>query len=254
MKRRQLLQGLGGLTAGAIAPVLWASRTQAKPSKSGGGTLSIRYLGHSAFVFNGDGVTILANPFLPGGCTAKLPLPKVPAQVVLVSSHLLDEGYVEQLVGKPRILASPGLYRVQGIQFQGIRTDHDRLQGRRFGTNVVWRWSQAGISIANLGGAAAPITTEQQVLIGRPDVLILPVGGGDKTYTPAEAKATIELLQPRIVIPSQFRIMGADDTCTLQPLKDFLSLFPANLIRRSGSTLSLSRGSLPREGFLIYTL
>jgi L-ascorbate metabolism protein UlaG (beta-lactamase superfamily) len=252
MNRRQLLQVLGGFAGGAIAPSLLTSQAQA--AKRGSGTLTIRYLGHSAFLFTGNGVSILSNPFLPGGCTAKLPLPKVGAQVVLVSSHLLDEGYVEQLQGKPRILASPGLFRVQGIQFQGIRTDHDRLQGRRFGTNVVWRWSQGGISVATLGGAVAPITTEQQVLIGRPDVLILPVGGGEKTYTPEEAKATIELLQPRIVIPSQFRVMGADATCTLQPLKDFLALFPANIVRRPGPTLTVSRSMLPSQGFLIYTL
>ena len=49
------------------------------------------------------------------------------------------------------------------MQIQGIAIDHDRQGGKRFGTNVAWQWTQGGIKILHLGGAAAPINIEQKM-------------------------------------------------------------------------------------------
>ncbi len=245
MKRRHFIYA-GATAATAIATSVLAPPTVAQTA------VSIQYLGHSCFLFSGDGRRILVNPFRPAGCTAGYRRPNVAADVVMISSRLLDEGAIDGLPGNPRLLAQPGAYDISGLNVQGIRTDHDRVGGRRFGVNVVWRWTMGGLTIAHMGGAASPIGTEQQILIGRPDVLLVPVGGGPKVYTPDEARQTIQTLNPRLVIPTQFRTGAADSSaCDIQPLDDFLTVMSGTSVQRRGDTLSLSRSSLPADGMRI---
>jgi L-ascorbate metabolism protein UlaG (beta-lactamase superfamily) len=216
--------------------------------------LSIRYLGHTCALFTGGGTRILLNPFRSLGCTAGYPAPKVGADLVMISSQLLDEGAVEIVPGNPRLLYEPGVYQVNKIRIEGIRMDHDRVGGRRFGVNVAWKWRQAGVNILHLGGAAAPISVEQKILMGRPDVLLVPVGGGPKAYTSEEAKQAVEALNPRLVIPTQYRTKAAKEGCDLVSVDSFLSLMSGVPVRRGGSTVTLGRGDLPSKGMVIQVM
>lgn len=255
MKRRQFIYHTGGsllatLGIGAIAP--WQPAAQAQATDS----VTIQYLGHTCFLFSGDGRRILVNPFRPIGCTAGYRAPQVATDLVMISSRLLDEGVTEGIPGDPRVLFEPGVYQFTGMQVQGIRTDHDQQGGRRFGFNVVWRWNQGGLTIVHMGGAAAPVTVEQQILIGRPDVLLIPVGNGPKAYTPEAAKAAIAVLNPRLIIPTQYRTQAADSaSCDILPLDNFLALMQGTPVQQAGSdTITLGQASLPQAGAQIEVL
>ena len=251
MRRRQILRlAQGGLisafTAGIIAD---AANSQTNSN------LKLQWLGHLSFLISDDVTSFLTHPFYPAGCTAKLPAPSAKSDYILISSRLFDEGYLENLPKDARVLSEPGSYNLKGINLQGITMDHDRIGGRRFGRNVAWRWKQAGIFVLHLGGAAAPITASQRILMGRPDVLILPIGGnaqGDdpmqvKAYSPQEAKAIVQELNPRIVIPTHYRTDKSSDSCKLSPVDDFLALMPQDTIQRlNGSTLELNASNLPQ--------
>lgn len=241
-----LLTALGtGLTAG-FQPYL----AQSSPS------LSIQWFGHTCFLFTGGGQRILVNPFRAIGCTAGYREPKVEADIVMISSRLLDEGTVEVLPSDPQLLFEPGVYQLENLSIQGIRTDHDRRGGRRFGINVAWSWTQAGVKILHLGGAAAPITLEQKILMGRPDVLLLPVGNGPKAYAPEEAKQAIQTLNPKLVIPTHYRTQAADtETCDIVPLEAFLTQMEAVPVRQPGSdSITVQPTDLPAEGPVIQVL
>jgi L-ascorbate metabolism protein UlaG (beta-lactamase superfamily) len=247
MKRRQLIQYAGAGLLGTIG-------TRWLPAQAADG-VTIQSLGHMAFLISGNGVRILTNPFRSAGCTAGLAAPKVNADLVLISSQLLDEGAVDVVPGNPRLLYEAGSYDTNGIKLQGISMFHDRNDGNRFGTNVAWRWTQGGVSIMHLGGAAAPINVEQKILMGSPDVVILPVGGGPKAYTAEEAKAALQILNPKIVIPMQYRTGAAKkDQCDLTGVDDFLKLMTGTTVRRPGASLSLSKGSIPKEGMIVQVL
>lgn len=250
MKRRQVMRyaGVGLLTAVGAG----LSSSFASSLAQAGQSVTVQYLGHTCFLFTGSGVRILVNPFRSLGCTAGYKPPKVVADLVLISSQLLDEGAVEILPGNPRLLYEPGSYQVNGRQIQGIRMDHDRVGGRRFGVNVAWRWKQGGLDILHLGGAAAPITTEQQILMGRPDLLLIPVGNGPKAYTPEEAQQAIEVLKPKIIVPTHYLTKAAaKGACDLVPVDNFLTLMKGTPMQRVGSSITLSRGSLPGTGSVI---
>lgn len=250
MKRRQFVQSVG---AGALMTLAWDTIAPwQRADAQGASSVTIQFLGHTCFLFTGDGRRILVNPFRSIGCTAGYREPKVAADLVMISSRLLDEGVTDGLPNNPRVLFEPGVYQFTGMQVQGIRTDHDDLNGRQFGVNVVWRWNQGGLNIVHLGGIAAPLTTDAQILIGRPDVLLVPVGDGPKAFTPEEAKAAIELLNPRLVIPTQYRTQAADaNACDILPIDNFLSLMQGVPVQQVGNSITISQGSLPTSGYQI---
>ncbi|NJK34185.1 MAG: MBL fold metallo-hydrolase [Oscillatoriales cyanobacterium SM2_2_1] len=251
--RRHLLQRvlpLGMLsTAAAIATAQAQNRPPAPPStnpKSDPKSLQLRWFGHFSFLISGGNARILTHPFRAAGCTAGLSIPRQDKDLVLISSRLLDEGFLNDLPPDTQVLSDPGSYTLAGLSFQGIRMSHDRVNGRRFGTNIAWRWQQAGIRLLHLGGAAAPLTSEQRLLMGQPDVLILPVGGGPKAYTAAEAKEVATQLNPRLIIPVHFRLPRAAASCDLAGVEEFLSLMPAEQVQRlKTNTLSLTANKLP---------
>lgn len=255
MKRRQLIRyGIGGAVGAIAAHWLSSAPTLAQSSSD---SLNIQYLGHTCFLFTGgNGLKVLVNPFRPLGCTAGYPVPQVEADVVLISSFLLDEGAVEEVPGNPRIITQSGDYRVENTKFQGISTPHDREGGRRFGKNIAWRWNQGGITILHLGGAAAPITIEEKILMGSPDLVLIPVGGGAKAYNPQQAKEAIAALNPKMVIPTQYLTAAADKAnCDLVAVEEFLNITSEMEVKKlDGNTISLKPADLPEEGTLVRVL
>ncbi|MEO0868619.1 MAG: MBL fold metallo-hydrolase [Cyanobacteria bacterium J06642_11] len=252
MKRRQLLQNAGAAFVGTLGLGI-ASNWQTYQAQTG--SLQITSLGHMCFRFSGGGATIVTNPFDPRGCTQGYGLPSLEGtDLVLVSSRLLDEGFIPETAPVVDVLDAPGAYEINGLDIQGVGMPHDREGGRRFGNNTAWLWSQTGINVVHLGGAATPIALEDKILIGRPDVLLVPVGGGPKAYNPAEAVAAVNDLQPKIVIPTQFLTSAASSSCGLEAVDAFLAMMAGTPVDRVGSTLTLQKGSLPASGMRIKVL
>ncbi len=252
MKRRQLI-GYAG--AGLLTTMMTIGSQLRADSAQSGDSLSVQWLGHTCFLFTGGGARILVNPFRPVGCTAKYRPPLVSADLVMISSQLLDEGAVENLPGNPKLVYEAGVYDFKGIKFQGIALNHDRKGGKQFGTNVAWRWTQAGINIIHLGGAAEQISLEQKILLGRPDVLFVPVGGGPKAYNPQEAQQAVQTLNPKLVIPTQYRTQAADPAnCAITPVDQFLTLMGGNVRRNNSDIITIGKRDLPSSGSAIEVL
>lgn len=248
MKRRQLMRYAGAgllttLSTGLVSGIRAAGAATANDS------LSVQWLGHSCFLFTGSGKRVLVNPFRQLGCTSGYRLPKVAADFVLISSQLFDEGAAEGLPGTPRILFESGVYDIGVIKFQGIKIDHDRKGGKRFGDNIAWQWNQGGINILHLGGAAAPIALEQKILMGRPDLALIPVGGGPKAYNPEEAKQAVATLNPKVVIPTQYRTQAANSgACEVAPVDEFLKVMEGMATRSvQRDTITLNPSNLPQN-------
>ncbi|VXD10901.1 MBL fold metallo-hydrolase [Planktothrix paucivesiculata] len=257
MKRRKLIQLTTTTLLTTLATGLTSQWQSSSAQSTSENTLTVKSLGHTSFLFTGGGLRILVNPFRPIGCTAGYRSPQeVQSDLILISSRLLDEGVTEGFTGNPALLYEPGVYQFNGNQIQGIRTIKDRFNGRQFGVNVAWLWKQAGIKILHLGGLAGPLGMEERILIGRPDLMLIPVGGGTKSYNPEEARKTIEFLNPKIVIPTHYRTLAADVTaCDLESVDNFLSVMAGTSIQRKETdTLTLTADNLPKQGPIINVL
>jgi hypothetical protein len=127
MKRRQLIRYGGISIATAIATGLLTNSSAIAQDTDG---VTIQYLGHTCFLFTGNGLKVLVNPYQAVGCTAGYTLPNLQPDVVLVSSFLIDEGAVDSVKGNPEIITEPGVHDFGGIKFQGFSLLHDREGGR----------------------------------------------------------------------------------------------------------------------------
>jgi L-ascorbate metabolism protein UlaG (beta-lactamase superfamily) len=225
------------LPALGLSAALLAAGPATGPALAATGVTITSY-GHSALLIQGGGASVLVNPFRAVGCATGLAEPRVGATAILASSRLLDEG--ASGVASGRFLVDPGSYRVGGLAIEGIAGSHDRVGGRRFGKATLWRWEQGGLSFAHLGGTAAQLGPADKVLLGRPDVLILGVGGGAKVYDGAEAAAIVRELRPRRVIPVQYVSGGATPKdCDQGSVQPFLDAMAGTPVQRRGRTINL---------------
>ena len=166
--------------------------------------LGIKSLGHSSFLINSAEKSILINPFKAIGCARNFKEPnEVKVDFILASSRLPDEGYNpnDQLM-----FVEPGIYQFKDILLNGISVPHDRVEGRRFGMATVWSWEQNDLKIVHMGGAAGDIDISSQIVLSRPDILFISVGGGIKSYDGEEAARIVKILKPNLVIPVHFAI------------------------------------------------
>jgi L-ascorbate metabolism protein UlaG (beta-lactamase superfamily) len=187
-------------------------------------------------LIQGGGASVLLNPFKAVACAAGLKEPRLRADVILTSSRLADEGAP---VATGKYLQNPGSYQLAGLKFDGISAPHDRLGGRRFGMSTLWRWRQGGLEFAHLGGTAGRLSPSDRVLLGRPDVLVIGVGGGAKVYSGSEAAQVVRELQPRRVIPVQYGGKAAAG-CYQSGVQPFLDAMAGTTVNRPGRSLSLS--------------
>ncbi len=136
------------------------------------------------------------------------------------------------------MLTDPGVYDFENLRIQGILTPHDRQGGRHFGNNTVWRWAQGGVNIVHMGGAAAPLRVEEQILLGRPDIMLVPVGGGPKAFDAAEAVQAVQVLRPKIVIPTHYLTTVAGASCELDPVDPSRQTSSQTVPKNAGTPLS----------------
>lgn len=144
MKRRQFLHGVQLSTIAALGAIMTGTQTPARSQTTrAANTLTIDYLGHTCFRFRSTDLTVMANPFRPAGCTAGYAAPDARnADITIISSLLLDEGATDT-VREDRLLFESGVYQYGETKFEGIPIAHDRFDGKRFGTNLIWLWNQA---------------------------------------------------------------------------------------------------------------
>ena len=67
---------------------------------------------------------------------------------------------------------------------------------------TVWSWEQNNLKIVHMGGAAGEMDINSQIILSRPDILFISIGGGLKSYNGSEASDVVKKLNPSIVAVS----------------------------------------------------
>ncbi len=135
-----------------------------------------------------------------------LRVPKVTADIVLVTHQHSDHNNVKAVEGKPFVIDSPGEYEIKDVFIKGIPAFHDNSQGQERGENVVYKIEAEGMKLCHLGDLGQKELNESQVeQIGEVDILFIPVGGS-LTIDAKEASGIISQIEPRIVIPMHYKL------------------------------------------------
>ena len=213
--------------------------------------LRLKSLGHSSFLIKGNGQSILLNPFKSIGCASHLDETKnLEFDFVLANSRLADEGYQKT---NNLFFVDPGTYKINQINLNGITVPHDRVEGRRFGLSTVWTWEQNNFKIVHMGGAAGEIDITDQILLSRPDILFISIGGGVKSYDGKEASNIVKKLKPNIIVPVQFlKDKKLNIDCELNNEELFLKNLSDFKVKYVGKNLVLKKKNLQENTIYIF--
>lgn len=191
----------------------------------------IFWLGQACFVIQTGGLTILTDPYARLGYEVE----RVEGvDVVTVSHEHFDHNNVAMAVGRPLVLrglAARGARfnrvdtKVKDVRIFTVNSYHDEVKGAKRGKNAIFvfevPFGERTFRLVHMGDFGEAQLGEARVAaIGRPDVLLIPVGGSF-TIGPAEADRVIAELRPKIVVPMHYKTAGTPNL-PIRPLSDFL--------------------------------
>ncbi len=187
---------------------------QAVPPRLGEGSrsLTIEWFGHSTFLLTSSrGTQVLMDPH----DREDLPWPSVAPHAVTASHEHAPHSNFTMARGTPRLL--PGIVggewnristSVRDVSLYTIPVYHDKSSGLQRGKNAIFVVSADGLCLAHLGDLGHLLTEDQLKMLGKIDILLLPIGGGIFTVTPQEAREVAEQVKPKIVIPHHYAFEG----------------------------------------------
>jgi L-ascorbate metabolism protein UlaG (beta-lactamase superfamily) len=181
----------------------------------------LKWFGQSCFLMTSQaGTRILMDPY-GKGLGYKVPL--VQADIVTTSHDHFDHNNIAAVKGNFYHIDTRGSYTHKDIGINGILTCHDKVQGARRGSNVVFTFSVDGLYVCHCGDLGHVLTPEQVTGIGKVDVLLVPVGGSF-TINATEALEVRRQLNPTITIPMHYRTRSMSlVTMMLAPVDKFLA-------------------------------
>lgn len=134
-----------------------------------------------------------------------LRVPKVTAQILLITHSHPDHANKKAVLGEPFLIEGPGEYEVKGVFVKGILSFHDNSQGKEMGTNIIYKFETEGMKICHLGNLGQKeLTAEQVEEIGQVDILMISIAG---PFTDAKTcSAIVSQIEPKLVIPMHYKI------------------------------------------------
>lgn len=189
--------------------------------------MKLIWLGHSCFRVECDGSAIILDPFAPGtvpGCGDI----EEEADLVLCSHEHHDHGYRDgvKLTGKD----CP-------VKVTALESYHDDQQGAQRGPNIIHILEGGGVKVAHFGDIGCMPAPEQLEMLQNCDAVMMPVGGF-YTVSPQEAKAIVDAISPRVVIPMHYRSdsFGFD---VLGKVDDYLDIC-GRWVRMDGNSVEIT--------------
>jgi L-ascorbate metabolism protein UlaG (beta-lactamase superfamily) len=207
--------------------------------------MQVEWYGQSAFRLTSNDTTVAIDPF---GDLSQLtgrgiqfdypPIEGLSADVLLVTHEHADHNGVEVVGGDPAVLRSTaGRLQSPIGEVTAVASEHDEAAGTERGPNTIFVFELDGLRVCHFGDfGQSALREEQAAAIGAVDLLFLPVGAGP-TIGPTQARAIVERLRPRWVVPMHYRTPRIG---FLEPADAFFELF-AEVERSATATFETSQ-------------
>ncbi len=192
--------------------------------------LDVMWHGHSCFTLK-DSVDrmVVVDPFDETVGYGRLDLL---ADALLITHNHFDHNYrraVRSHYHELNVVDSTGTYTVaEGMQVTGLPSAHDKENGQINGPNIIYIFVEGGLRCVHMGDVGVSTLTDfQWKMIGKVDVLLIPVGG-QTTIDAVEAKKVVDALKPSAVFPMHY---GNIRFFPLDAVEKFTALFPPDQVR-----------------------
>ena len=159
--------------------------------------MKISWLGHSCFVIESAAGRAVLDPYEDGSVPG-LELPELEADAVFCS-----HGHADHAARGKIKLSGRGC----GYAVETVECFHDDARGAKRGPNTIHILTAEGVRVAHLGDLGHEPDEEQYAAIGRPDVLLIPVGGFYTIDAPT-AKRVADRIGAGITVPMHYRGEG----------------------------------------------
>ena len=190
--------------------------------------MTLTWNGHSCFTLDTGAGRAVFDPYEPGSVPGWT-LPPLAAEAVLCSHGHHDHCHA---AGVKQTRMAPG------FTVETVDCWHDEVHGAKRGSNIIHIVTAEGKRFVHLGDLGHTLTAEQAAAVGRPEVLMIPVGGYYTIDAPT-AKALCDRLRPRLIVPMHYRGDGFG-YAEIETVEPFLRLFPVQQVHHiPGSTLDL---------------
>ncbi|TXK83801.1 MBL fold metallo-hydrolase [Paenibacillus sp. N3.4] len=164
--------------------------------------MRIKWFGHSAFLLTSEaGTRVLIDPYYKF-LGYRMPVP-VESDIVVVTHDHADHNKIEAASGDYLLVNEPREYSRGDVSITGFKTFHDKVNGKKKGPNIIFRFRMDGLTICHCGDLGHLLSEEQVKEIGKVDVLIVPIGGR-MTLDGAEAVQVMRQLQATVAIPMHY--------------------------------------------------
>ena len=202
--------------------------------------LELRWHGHACFTLKKDDFIVAFDPYEDGYVPGLAPL-DLEADLVLCSHQHGDHNAAH--------LVRPREGHENPFRITEISTFHDPEGGALRGENTIHLLEAGRLRVAHFGDIGCTLTPAQLAELKGLDVAMIPVGGF-YTIGPEEAKALMDAIRPKVVVPMHYRLgnMGFD---AIGELGDFLALAEDH-IYYPGDTLTINEGTKPQIAVLKY--
>jgi L-ascorbate metabolism protein UlaG (beta-lactamase superfamily) len=166
--------------------------------------MEVTYHGLSSVRLRGRDTTVLIDPpqsQLPG-------LARGGTALVVRTDGATDPEQLRTRPGHVQEVGGPGEFEVRGVSVRGVPAD---------GVTVM-RVTIDDVRVVSAGRLHRQLTEDEIDALGRVDVLVVPVGGGDALGA-ADAAKVVRALEPAIVVPARYRATGG--SAEYEPVEKF---------------------------------
>lgn len=214
--------------------------------------MSIRYLGHCAFLFEeATGESLLIDPFGNGSSEYDhwflKPFPSLEVDLVAVTHDHFDHNAVSALPECTPKLNCEGTRQVGDTIITGVSDIHSGISGRNGMENVIYLVEHEGVRFCHIGDNRHDIPDNTRAQLGKVDVLMVTVDDSCHLLKYEEVDQLVDSLSPMVVIPMHYHTSGlTTDDSGLKGADGWIrTQSPRRTLRRS--SFRIDRRSLPYE-------
>ncbi|MCC5424767.1 MBL fold metallo-hydrolase [Clostridium botulinum] len=209
--------------------------------------MKIKWLGHSCFILESDTkTTIITDPYEPSIGIHRM---DYASDICTISHNHFDHNFKDELNKNCIIIDTPIEYKYEDLKIKGFKSYHDKLNGLKRGSNIIFKFNIDGFNICHLGDLGHLLPKNFIYNLCPIDVLLVPIGG-NYTLNGKEAAALCKNLNSHIVIPMHFGLNNIK--IKLDGIEDFLIHMDKNL--EIGSNIITLENNIKNYNNMVYIL